>query len=107
MTSPKTNLIILNTSVVIVASAHNPSILHPAFLQAQEIVPLDWETIEQPISTPAFSITKYSNGIVFIAESNKFQVRDDNPSENISESEIPKEWQLNNSDIYANWGRAV
>jgi hypothetical protein len=36
---------IVNTSVVVLAAEHNPTILHPAFLSAQEIVPEGWELI--------------------------------------------------------------
>jgi hypothetical protein len=34
---------IINTTIVVAAEAHNPTILHPAFLRAEKIVPRDWE----------------------------------------------------------------
>ncbi len=73
-------LSVLNTSVVVLAEAHNPSILHPAFLVAQRIVPPDWELAEAPVCTPAISLAKYRNGVVFTAEVEKFQVLQNAPS---------------------------
>ena len=71
----------LNTSIVVLAEAHNPSILHPAFLAAQHIVPPDWQPAEPPVSSPAISIVKYTSGITFLAELNKLMVRDDAPTD--------------------------
>lgn len=66
---------ILNTSVVVLAKHHNPTILHPSFLVSEGIVPRDWEAVET-VCTPVFAIVKYKNGIVFNVEENKFQVTD-------------------------------
>ncbi len=84
------NLEILNTSVCVIAKEHNPTILHPAFLAAQGIVPDDWVIANPPICTPAFSIVQYTNGIVFNVESNKFVVTDGKPSTNAAESKVPE-----------------
>jgi hypothetical protein len=73
-------LVLLNSSVVILAKAHNPTILHPSFLSAQGIVPSDWELAENPICTPAISVVKYANNVVFTAELNKLMIRQDDPS---------------------------
>jgi len=72
---------IINTTVVVVASQHNPSILHPAFLKSEEIVPADWERAEPPVCTPVFSSVKYKNNITFIVEASRLQVRDEKPIE--------------------------
>lgn len=69
----------LNTSIVVLAQAHNPTILHPAFLFSEGIVPPDWEVEELPVSTPAFAIVKFSNQIVLTAEPQKFMVLDNAP----------------------------
>jgi hypothetical protein len=69
----------INTAVVVVAKAHNPSILHPSFLRAQNIVPVDWELAGNPVSTPAVSAVKYANGITFIADSTRLVIRDEAP----------------------------
>jgi len=66
---------VLNTSVVVLAQHHNPTILHPSFLVAQKIVPSSWETTEV-ICTPPFAMVKYENGIVFNVDVTKFQVID-------------------------------
>ena len=81
---------ILNTSIVVLASQHNPSILHPSFLQSQGIVPNDWETLEPPICTPVFASVKYQNGIVFTVEQNKFQVIDNQTKDNFDKSLMPE-----------------
>jgi hypothetical protein len=71
---------LLNVSVVVLAQGHNPTILHPAFLESQGIVPPDWQLAEPPICTPPLSVVKFANGIVFSVESNKFQVVEERAS---------------------------
>lgn len=80
----------LNEAIVVVAQVHNPSILHPSFLKAQQIVPESWEPIEPPICTPPLSIVKYPEGIVFTAEVNKFQVLKSPPTVDLRESKLPE-----------------
>lgn len=70
----------ISSAVVVVAKAHNPSILHPAFLKAQKIVSEQWELLGQSLSTPAISIVKYSNGISFVAENTRLVIREDSQS---------------------------
>ena len=79
---------ILNTSVVVLAKHHNPTILHPSFLAAEGIVPSDWEVSEQPVSTPVFAMVKYKNGIVFNVEQNRFQVGRDELKDDVEESHL-------------------
>jgi len=77
----------ISSAVVVVAKAHNPSVLHPAFLKLQKIVSEQWELLGQPLSTPAISIVKYSNGISFVAENTKLVIREDsqNPTHIVQE----------------------
>lgn len=82
------NLEILNTSVVVLAKQHNPTILHPSFLVSEEIVPSDWEVDEPPVSTPVFAIVKYKNGIVFNVDENKFQVTDNQIKDDFRKSQV-------------------
>jgi len=65
---------LLDASVVVVAQDHNPTILHPAFLESQKIVPSDWQLAEPPICTPPASVVKYTNGVVFVVDLNRLQV---------------------------------
>jgi len=81
---------LLSTTVVVVAREHNPTILHPAFLAAQRIVPEDWELAEPPVCTPAFSATRYANGIAFFVESNRLMVTEEMPDGNPMNSRIPR-----------------
>ena len=62
-----------SVSVVVTAEFHNPSILNQSFLVSQEIVPKDWE-VEEAITTPPFSVLRYSNGIQWIVEQSKLTV---------------------------------
>jgi hypothetical protein len=82
------NFIALNRSIVILAQAHNPSILHPSFLSSQKIVPPNWEVADQPVCTPPFSIAKYTNGIVFTAELNKLVILATSPNDGRSLPEL-------------------
>ena len=78
---------ILNTSVVITAEHHNPTILHPSFLASEKVVPPDWETVET-VCTPVFAIVRYKNGIVFNVEENKFQVTDNKIKDDFKKSQV-------------------
>jgi len=80
----------LNVSVVVLAQDHNPSILHPSFLSSQKIVPEEWELADPPLCTPPLSMVKYKNGIVFTVETNKLQVLQAPPPEQLAASEVPK-----------------
>ena len=64
-----------SVSVVVTAEFHNPSILNQSFLVSQEIVSKDWE-VEEAITTPPFSVLRYSNGIQWIVEQSKLTVTD-------------------------------
>jgi len=79
---------ILNTSVVVLAKHHNPTILHPSFLVSEGIVPSEWETAELPVSTPVFAMVKYKNGVVFNVEENRFQVTQDTIKDDVGKSQI-------------------
>lgn len=72
-------LSLLNSSVVVLANAHNPTILHPVFLVTQGIVPKEWNLAEPPVCTPAISVVKFANEIVFTAESSKLVILDNAP----------------------------
>ena len=80
---------ILNTSVVVSAKQHNPTILHPSFLSSQGIVPSDWEVAEPPVSTPVFGMVKYKNGIVFNVMENRFQVTKEELKNDVGECQVP------------------
>ena len=70
---------LLSTSVVVIARDHNPTILHPAFLASQGIVPTEWEPVDAPVCTPAFSTVRYANGISLSVDSNRLVVDEDRP----------------------------
>jgi hypothetical protein len=81
---------IFQLAVVIAANTHNPSILHPAFLRAERIVPPDWETKGNVISTPAISGFTYTNGIAISVEPAKLQVVDSRPPKDPRASKVPE-----------------
>lgn len=75
---------IFEIAVVVTAEENNPTILHPDFLRSQNIVAKDWEITEGPICTPAFSMVKFANGLLFTVESKKLQVVDSEPQKDYS-----------------------
>lgn len=56
------DIIAINMSVVITAATHNPSILNPNFLTANNIVPDSWD-VKETITTPALSYIQYANAV--------------------------------------------
>ena len=70
---------VLNVSVVVAAANHNPSILHPSFLDAEGIIGSDWELAAPPICTPPLSVVKFQNGVEFVVEPQKLLVIDNQP----------------------------
>lgn len=83
---------IINTSVVVMANGHNPTILHPSFLKTQQIVPFSDDELREVICTPAFSTVKYTNGISFLVDGPKFQLtdnyNDDYPHKKLEDSKV-------------------
>ena len=80
---------LLQFSIVVLATDHNPTILNPDFLRLQEIVPADWgwDLASPPITTPPFATVPYESGVSISVESNKLQVADNKVTEP-SESKI-------------------
>lgn len=68
----------LNFSIVGLVKNHNPSILNPDFLERNEIVPKEWEWErgDSSITTPAFAVVEYKNGVTIFADTNKIQITD-------------------------------
>lgn len=64
-------------SAVVVGNVHNPSILSPAFLESEGIVsPAAGCEVVENLTTPAFAMVRYANGISITVEPNKLQVLD-------------------------------
>lgn len=70
---------LLEVSAVVLAQNHNPSILHPAFLVAQGIVPAEWELAAPSISMPPLATAIYNNGISFAVDESRLIIRDTRP----------------------------
>ncbi len=81
---------ILYTSIVVIAEHLDPSILHPSYLVAEGIIPKDWELAEPSISTPVRSNARFTNGIAFSVDPNRFQVVENDPIEDYSKSLLPQ-----------------
>ena len=71
------------TSVVIVAPNHDPSILNPDFLWGHRIVPEEIALVESEpsLSTPMLSQCAFENGLHIISEPNKISFADKNTGE--------------------------
>jgi hypothetical protein len=78
----------LKVAVVIAAREHNPTVLHPAFLRAEGIVPEDWETAEDPVCTLAFATVTYRNQVRFAVEASRLQVSDTRPGADLAASPV-------------------
>ncbi|MCY3023236.1 MAG: hypothetical protein NTW87_30025 [Planctomycetota bacterium] len=80
----------LNASAVVAAEGHNPTILHPAFLESRSIVPKEWKASEV-ICTPPVAVVKY-NGQDFImsVEIGRLQVIDNKPGDQPEKSPAPQ-----------------
>lgn len=83
-------MFLIRESIVVIASEHNPSILHPSFLHAQHIVPQEWEPLDKPICTPPFSVVKFKNGVIFLVDSGSLQVSQSPGNNDRSEFDIPQ-----------------
>jgi hypothetical protein len=83
------NLRLIQATVVVLADEHNPTILHPSFLESQKIVPPEWDAPLEVMTTPALSTVVYPNGIRFTVESRKLQVLDGKLPDNPGESAVP------------------
>lgn len=79
----------IDQSIVIVAERHNPSILHPSFLENQNIVGKGKELSEPPICMPDIAIVAYACGLRFSLENTRLQVTEHKVlEENFSLSEV-------------------
>ena len=58
---------IVEFSIVLVATANNPSILTPDFLQYNEIVDPDWQVEGSPVSGPVFAQVSFEGGLTVTA----------------------------------------
>jgi hypothetical protein len=79
----------LNVSAVVAAEGHNPTILHPAFLEARSIVPKEWQSSEV-VCTPPVAVVKY-NGQKFVltVEVGRLQAIDNTPGDRPETSPAP------------------
>lgn len=75
------NKTIFDTSIVIIANQHNPTILHDSLLRSYEIIPGTFQVVQnQQVCTPAFSSVKYTNGIEFLVDNIRLQIKNTKPS---------------------------
>jgi len=77
-----------NASVVVLSEGNNPKLLSHDFLARNGIVPEDWQ-IRDIVVTPPFSQILYENGVQFVVEINKLQVKVNNPDLFPWEKETP------------------
>ena len=73
--SEKSDLHLHSVSVVILANAHNPSILSPSFLESSDIVPEGWKVAET-VTTPAVSFIRYGNGVQWTVDQQRLAITD-------------------------------
>ena len=67
---------ILERSCVVIANAHNPSILNHDWLVRNKMLPGDrWELAEAPITTPPLSRICYQNNVELLLDSERLMIR--------------------------------
>src|SRR5256885_1327170 len=72
---------LLNASLGVTGEAHNPTILHPAFLTQQKIVPEGWRVSSDGIvCTPVMSMVKFQDDLVLNVDASKLQIVDSKPN---------------------------
>ncbi|MCH8880811.1 MAG: hypothetical protein IID34_13140 [Planctomycetes bacterium] len=68
---------LIQFSTVVAGNTHNPSILNPDFLVAQDIVPEGWGwKLAENFTTPPMAIVRYEQGVSITIEPNRLQVID-------------------------------
>ena len=60
---------------MVIAQTHNPTILHPAFLAKEGIVPVDWPLASDPVCTPPLAQVAYQNGVSFVAQPSRLAIK--------------------------------
>jgi len=72
----QSNDIPIEVSCIVLANAHNPSILNPDWLAANGLLPdeLSWDLAGPNIVTPPLATVSYQNGVSIVLESGKLNV---------------------------------
>lgn len=79
----------VNASVVVLSDGNNPKLLSHDFLARNHIVPEEW-VVRDIVITPPFSNMVYENGVQFVVELNKLQVRANKPERIDCDRDLPK-----------------
>ncbi|MGJ0515095.1 MAG: hypothetical protein ACR65O_05000 [Methylomicrobium sp.] len=64
----------IDHSIVVVADRHNPSILHPSFLENQNIIEKGLALAEPALSSADISIASFENGLRFSVDNTRLQI---------------------------------
>ena len=81
---------LIEVSSVVVANAHNPSILNPDWLKANDMLPggsTMWDLAEPPFTTPALSRICYLNGVLLVLDATRFSLTFNLPDEEVEHPE--------------------
>ncbi len=83
------DFILTDFNIVIIANAHNPSIINPDFLKHNEIVNADLKPIDV-LCTPPFSQIRYDDNITIVIDQERLNISDLKESRIPLESPIPR-----------------
>jgi len=72
----------IDNSIVIIADRHNPSILHPSFLENKGIIDAGTDLAEPPLCTAEISIASFKNGLRFTVDTSRLQITNQILNEN-------------------------
>jgi len=82
---------LINTSIVIIANQHNPTILHDSVLRLNEIIDSSFILVNnEQFCTPTLSSIKYENGISFLVDNIRLQIKNESSEIDINEIYIDK-----------------
>lgn len=78
-------------AIIVIADAHNPTLLHPEFLRSRSIVPESWEILDESIvcSLP-LSALQFRNGVSIQVEPNRLQIRQSDLTSGPEDTWLPK-----------------
>ena len=83
---------LVQSSIIVIASDHNPSVLNPDFLTLRNIIQSDWNwsLIQPPIVTPPYAQVRYDSGVSITVELNKLRLIDETERDDPNDSRIPE-----------------
>jgi len=75
---------------VLAVDKHNPILLNPEFLKAEEIIPSDWELTQSPTYIQGTALVVFRNGIYIAHQGNVIAFFEDTRAKDFENLEVPQ-----------------